>query len=279
MTAEDENKKERKRRPSLDRHGPYRFMGTVYRRSDKEAPKRPRTRGTLSSSEDVVIEAVKLGYKIADEQIAKGQDFARRLRGAAARTDQADVGHLVDQGVRLAKQIAVLLLEMAETSTQPQTVLRTALRNADEKERRERGPREDAGRHEPEPRPSAPIPVSVPIVVTSTYKTRVSLKLFKRLRRKPDVYPLYGTRNEGSLGDVRFEVGDAAKSYVLAVNVPAGTRPGTYRGYAIDPNDQHPLGIIEIEVSEVPETPPGRGQRAESWSMDDDLAGKTEEGT
>ena len=57
--------------------------------------------------EDVVIEAVKLGYKIADEQILRGQDFARRLRGASQRSDSKDVGDLVDHGLRLARQLGV----------------------------------------------------------------------------------------------------------------------------------------------------------------------------
>lgn len=245
---------DRPKRPAMRRTGPLRDATTAYRRSDPQARRPPpRTGGPLTSSEDVVIQAVKLGYKIADEQIAKGQEFARKLRGASSRNDGGDFGDLVEQGVRLAKQVGVLLVELAETTTQPQAVLRNLARQdgvrrgaADAPEEREASP------------PTAPARAqsndhyahTVPVEVLSSRPTRVSLKLDAPLGACPDVYPLYLKGDPAhALHGVSFKPDDG-RGFVLSVVVGSADPAGTYRGYAIDPVTQQPLGTIAVTVSE-----------------------------
>ncbi|HTQ03391.1 MAG TPA: hypothetical protein VMI54_06025 [Polyangiaceae bacterium] len=241
----------------MRRSGPLRTPATVYRRSDPEARRPPpRTGGPIASSEDVVIQAVKLGYKIADEQIAKGQEFARKLRGASSRSDGGDFGELVEQGVRLAKQIGILLVELAETTTQPQAVLRSLVRqessrepDASSSERRARAPAPDAEPSRARARCAATH--TVPIEVLSSRPTRVSLELDEPLRECPDVYPLYLKGDPAhALHDVSFKPDDG-RGFVLSVVVRSENPAGNYRGYAIDPVTQRPLGTIRVVVSDA----------------------------
>jgi len=254
---------ERPKRPALRRTGPLRDATTAYRRSDPQARRpAPRTGGPLTSSEDVVIQAVKLGYKIADEQIAKGQEFARKLRGASSRNDGGDFGDLVEQGVRLAKQVGVLLVELAETTTQPQAVLRNLARQesarrgaAEEPEQREAPARQA----EPaRPRKTDEHSHTVPVEVLSSRPTRVSLKLDEPLRECPDVYPLYVKGDPAhALHGVSFKPDDG-RGFVLSVIVQSDDPAGSYRGYAIDPVTQRPLGTISVTVSDAAPASAGR---------------------
>lgn len=245
------------RRP-LERHGPHRHMAAAYRIGEPGAPKRARTAGSLTSTEDVVLQAVKTGYKIADEQILKAQDFARRMRGAAVRSEMGDLGDLVDHGLRLGRQLAILFLEFAETSTQPQAILK-AMRLAAEagyqkREGSESDPEGDAegdGEDQTEEPPTSTgrrrdaRRFMVPILVKSQHPTKVSLHLHKRPSTATKVFPLFSTENDAALRGVRFEEREGV--LVLSVTVK-DEGPGRYQGYAIDPRDNRPLGTIEVEV-------------------------------
>jgi len=234
------------RLPRPDRSKPHRSAFTAYRRSDRGAAPKTRRAGPLVSSEDVVIEAVKLGYKIADDQIQKGQDFARRLRGAALRSEVDEMGSLVDQALRLAKQLAILFVEMAETSVQAPSVARNLAKSFNEGSRE--APAAAAGRPAPQASPRA-AHGSVPVSVKSSRATRVSVVLYETLSTCPDVYPLQSkTKNVGALHDLVFQAGSKQGDYVLRVDISDEQPAGTYRGYAIDPADGRPLGFIEVTI-------------------------------
>lgn len=252
---------DRPKRPALRRTGPLRSASTVYRRSDPDARRpEPRTGGPIGSSEEVVIQAVKLGYKIADEQIAKGQEFARRLRGASSRAESNDFGDLVEHGVRLAKQVGILLVELAETTTQPQAVLRNFSRN--ESSRRNDGGATERDGNAPLRPPETRAPAAedhghaVPIEVLSSRPACVSLRLDEPLRACPDVYPLYRKDDPThALHGVRFRA--AEHGFVLSVSVQSRDPAGIYRGYAVDRVTQRPLGTIQVTVSEPEPSSPG----------------------
>jgi hypothetical protein len=234
------------KRPGLGREAPIRNMATAYRRAEIPNRKKPRLGGPLMSTEDIVVQAVKLGYKIADDQILKGQDVARRLRGASTRSDSGDVGDLVDQGLRLAKQLAVLLVEMTETTTQAPSILRAVVKGANEERAPVATPQRpaahSANNHEP-------LGYFVPVAVKSTRLTRVSLVLHQKPTQTPDVYPLYCAEDASAkpLLGVSFEALPGTP-YVLKVDVPDDQMAGTYRGYAVNPGDGQPLGTIVIVV-------------------------------
>jgi hypothetical protein len=227
-------------------------MTSAYRSAEPNARKRART-GTFTSTEDVVMQAVKVGYKIADEQILKGQDFARRLRGAAVRSDVGDLGDLVDHGLRLARQLAILFLEFAETGSQPQTFLRAMRRAAEDANAPKpasTGPDIESALERPAPHATASAGGhhDIPIRVSSSKPTAVSLKLHRALPRDRDVtvFPLYSSAEDrNALTRVAFSKTPGA----MVLNVDAqGARPGTYRGYAIDPSDQGLVATIEVVV-------------------------------
>ena len=240
--------------PTPPRAYPLRSPSTALRRADRGAIPKPRRGGPLVSSEDVVMEAVKLGYKIADEQILKGQDFARKLRGAAIRSEAGEMGTLVDQGLRLARQFAVLLVEMTETTVQAPAIAKAFAKAVNEgnDDSVSKSQATEGGSSAP-PRASntkqKPVSHGIPIQVKSSRATRVSLVLYETLTALPEVYPLYakGKKNV-ALDSVRFESLETNGGYVLIVEIPAAQAAGCYRGYAINPVDQKPLGSIEVTV-------------------------------
>lgn len=73
----------RYRRPSIVAVGPDRRAGGFYRSADREDRGIPGV--PLSSTEAVVVAAVRMGYRIAEEQIDRSARAARRLRDAAER--------------------------------------------------------------------------------------------------------------------------------------------------------------------------------------------------
>jgi hypothetical protein len=195
----------------------------------------------------VVIEAVKLGYKIADEQIQKGQDYARRLRGAALRSEADQMGSLVDQAMRLAKQLAILFVEIAETSVQAPSVAKNLVKSYNEVSG-EVAAKPAAGRPASQARATHG---SVPVSVKSSRATRVSVVLYETLSTCPDVYPLQSkAKGVDALHDVAFAAAGKPDEYVLSVVISSEQPPGTYRGYAIDPADGRPLGFIEVTIDE-----------------------------
>lgn len=242
--------RERVQRPLPERTHPLRNMTTAYRRSDPRAPKRPRRDGPLTSGEDVVIEAVKLGYRIVDDQILRGQAFARRLRGAGLASDSGDFTDLVDQAMRLTKHLAVLFVEMAETTTQPKKVLRALRDTLDEDGKPPRDSRSGTRSEsvtERNPTDAPTVPQTVPIEVASRRPARVSLRLTGHLSGMPEVYPLYRKDDpKRTLGEVAFVMHTGG--YVLRVNVADDSPSGVYRGYAVDAY-QNPVALIEVEVS------------------------------
>ena len=242
---------EPRRRPKPERQAPLRGPQTAHRRPDEDTPKR-RTRGPLRSSEDVVIQTVKLGYKIADEQIARGQEFARRLRGASLRSDSGDVGDLVDQGVRLVRQLAVLLVEAAETGLYAPAIVKNMARAP--------GPREPAAtNHESVPQENAPTAApataqnrpttNIPIKVRSTRPAQVSISLQRELKGQPEVYPLYLQGDPAvSLRGVELERSTAGTSYCLSVRIADEQRAGTYRGCAVEKGSDEIVALITVII-------------------------------
>lgn len=237
--------------PTPTRAYPLRSPSTAFRRADRGAVPKPRRGGPLISSEDVVLEAVKLGYKIADEQILKGQDFARKLRGAAIRSEAGEMGTLVDQGLRLARQFAVLLVEMTETTVHAPAIAKAFAKAVNEGNDEERKRDSDDGGTKPPPRSPAKhkaVAHNIPIQVKSIKATRVSLVLYETLTALPDVYPLYLKGKKTALTSVNFLEFEEGGGYLLSVEISNEQAPGCYRGYAIHSDDQRPLGSIEVIV-------------------------------
>ena len=244
------------RKPVLERTTPHRHMVAAYRRADVPSRKRARPGGPLNSPEEVVVQAVKLGYKIADEQILKGQEIARRLRGASVRSGSGDVGDLLEQGMRLARQVAILMVELTETTTQAPTLLRAVFDAAcGEKPRAKSGSKKsESEAAAPDASSASPAPATVlpavPIEVTSKRPTRASLVLSKVLPADAVAYPLVLTDGDRKtpqyITGVRFVTAGKGAPF-LEVIVEDTQAPGQYCGYAVD-NAGQPVGTITVSV-------------------------------
>ena len=120
----------RLKRPDPQRTRPERAPLGVFRDPGPAQPGGARTRkgaaGTpLSTAEDAVVYGVRLGYRVAEEQIVKGQRLARRLRSASQRSGSGDVGDMIDATLKLSKQLGILWVEIAETLLKSPNLLRS----------------------------------------------------------------------------------------------------------------------------------------------------------
>ncbi len=122
MTTPDTAAKLRALRPAPERVVPIRHSAATLRHPEPgqtvlREPGEPRREGdtAMSSTEDVVVHAVRLGYKVAEEQVRKGRNAARRMRRASMASGAGDVGEMVAYGLRFYRQFSQLVVEAAET--------------------------------------------------------------------------------------------------------------------------------------------------------------------
>lgn len=126
--SSDENR--RYQRPELDRHDPIRNVTGYFRHPERRADFTQTGAGEhyvggnpMSSFEDVMVQSARLVYRFAEAQLNRGQDIARRLRGASVSSGTGDVGNLVDSGLRMSKELAALGVEFAESIVRAPKVL------------------------------------------------------------------------------------------------------------------------------------------------------------
>lgn len=112
----------RAKRHTPAREGPIRASASVLRHPEpsekrERRPGEPRVEGgvSMSSPEDVAVYAARLGYKVAEEQMRKGRNVARRMRKASLDSGSGDVGEMISYGLRFYRQASELLVEVAET--------------------------------------------------------------------------------------------------------------------------------------------------------------------
>lgn len=107
-------------RPEPARTGPQRGFGGFYRSADHEL-KGSLLRGVpLNTAQDAAVAAVKMAYRVADEQIDRGLRVARHLRGAAERAGHSPQDALdgSEQLLRKGLQAALLWVEDAAGNQQ-----------------------------------------------------------------------------------------------------------------------------------------------------------------
>src|SRR6185295_11494907 len=76
------------RLPDLDRYAPIRGVGGVYRSA--EVPGGSIAGVPLTSAEDAVVAAVRMGYRVAETHIDRAGRLAKRLRSAGERSVGAE---------------------------------------------------------------------------------------------------------------------------------------------------------------------------------------------
>ncbi len=104
------------KRPSLEVRAPNRRLGGLYRSADSERDGTTLAGVPLQTVSDAVVATVKLGYRVADRQIARGRRIGRQLHGAARQAGADDPNAVIDQSERLLLQALSLGLEWLEGS-------------------------------------------------------------------------------------------------------------------------------------------------------------------
>lgn len=107
-------------RAVVDRTQPNRAATGYFRHPEAaEKESRPfggaRTGAPMSSPEDMAVYAVRLGYKVAEEQLRKSKVAARRLRRSSIATGSGDVGDMIAYSLRIYREISELVVEATET--------------------------------------------------------------------------------------------------------------------------------------------------------------------
>jgi hypothetical protein len=248
-------------RPKPDRTRPIRNLGGAY--LDEPAKDESTTvrgsRKQVSAREDVVVRAVQLGYRIADDQMRRGQDWARRLRPGSGGSG-FDITDAADRGFALWREMAALMVETAESAMAGPATLRTLL----QKMLDATGPAPSSRRHaahsggtgtaapttvtsgDYRPR-SAGTTSSCPVQISATVPVRVKVHLRTDLTDDAMVYPLYLDRTGRAITGVSV-ISDGKGQRLLKANVPPNTASGCYRGAIVRPSERDPIGFIEIEV-------------------------------
>lgn len=108
--------KDRYRRPNLERSSPDRRFRGYYKTADD--PEIGTTGHSIRTKEEALIQAVRMAYRVADEQIER----SKRLAGSLKRAGDAEVGgdsdlKAVDALERLGLKSLLTLLGWAETAT------------------------------------------------------------------------------------------------------------------------------------------------------------------
>jgi hypothetical protein len=102
-----------------DRTEPIRSMGGLYRTAHRQRGGKVFGGATIQTTEDVVVAAVRSGYRIADAQIERGTKIARELRGAAERAGAGDASEMLESGEGLGRRALFLALEWVEALAAP----------------------------------------------------------------------------------------------------------------------------------------------------------------
>ncbi len=102
------------KRPPLDVRAPNRRLGGLYRSADIEHEGTTLAGVPMQTVSDAVLATVKLGYRVADRQIARGRRLGRQLQGAAQRAGADDPNEVIEQSERLLLQALTLGLEWVE---------------------------------------------------------------------------------------------------------------------------------------------------------------------
>jgi hypothetical protein len=196
--------------------------------------------------DQTISDAVKLGYKIIEEQIDQGKRVAASLSGQTYSTNaiSADTADFVKRLMRFYTDIGSSCFEFIETlsrnaSTQP----------AHEESHREPPNQSGPGSHAP-PGNHVPSTHNVPVEITSDVPTRVTVNLSGPVR-----YGRLGVQvllaldmSSPPLHDVEFKKEQSQALPTLVIRIPKGQPEGRYTGTIIDFETNHPQGTLTIDI-------------------------------
>jgi len=198
----------------------------------------------VGAIDKTITDAVKLGYKIIEEQIDQGKRVAAELSGRSYSTNSiaTDTTDFVKRLLRFYSDIGASCFEFIETLS----------RNV---------PVGSAGRAAPQPPAGNPAPPvngfgsaaasrNVPIEVAADVPTRVSLDLMGPVgQRSLAVHGLHALDPATApLRDIAFGGGSPTDTPTLYVRVPSGQPEGSYTGVVVDADTNQAYGTLSIRI-------------------------------
>jgi hypothetical protein len=247
-------RRQRATKPSLNRSKPIRswskaFGGASAAKSAKPAKsaksaKSAETAKSGKAANGTVADGVRLGYRVIDDYLKKGQEAAQTLGGAGGDTLKAastEVQRLTQRMFQYASDLASAWMELVQTMT--------ATGLAADGASTKNGVPPPAARGE-----QAPAPGREPASDPSDQPCAVSLEIESLLRRRAidqpvEVQPLSSNvLGAPQITGVSIEARPKAGRVLVRVRVPPTQSAGVYRGLIIDRNTNLPCGTLAIRV-------------------------------
>ena len=240
----------RRRKPDLDRSAPIRNFSTIF----GPPPREP------------VAEGVDLGYRVIEEYMQKGQEFARSVFAPSGGADRSGDGNgfdpkaITSRLVKVATDFAGAWLDMMQM-----TVDRSGARSAGPVSGFDLdpgpgpataapGPGKDGGGTAAAPPALAAAPVTIDIESKRRVEISVEIKapppgsgvvLLAHDLRAPGATP--GAK-PARIAGVTLARPDPAGPIVVRIKIPDHQAPGVYSGLIVDAAENLPRGTISVRV-------------------------------
>lgn len=251
--------------------GPNRAFGGYYRSADRQVRGKLLRGVPLQTTEDAVVAAVQMGYRVVDSQIDRGMRVARRLRSAAERQGSGDPGQMLDSAERLASKALLAGLQWLEDSAaepgSPVKRLLSAeyrmvgsifgLNKDDEKANDGERKRGKAGKDSPRPpkediQPPAAVPFAVSVLHASGSAKRAvtvcSLSLADGALAGEVELAFYHLKDASTKVLTGWISAVAADKLRLRIETDKEHPPGRWRAAVCRQPDDEQVGVIEIEL-------------------------------
>ena len=253
---------QRAKKPVLNRSKPIRswskaFGGASAAKTAKAAnttrtTKSAKSTQSAASANGTVADGVRLGYRVIDDYLKKGQEAAQSLGGAGGDTLKAastEVQRLTQRMFQYASDLASAWMELVQTMTA--TGLANGEASAKNGEPRPAAGGEEAAPQERQPAgDSADQPCAVSLEIESSQPTETTIDLRRRAIDQPaDVQPLSSDDPAAPrITGVSIAALPKAGRVLVRVRVPPTQPTGVYRGLIIDRTSNLPCGTLAIRV-------------------------------
>lgn len=248
--------KQRVKRPILTRTAPdRRFRGVVDARPTSKGPQSANNPAGAESEGNpearaASYEAVNNAYRVVDEYVRQGQQFAEQFWLPGARTGSMgmqDVTRVFERFLRSAGDTGAAWLEMmSQWSSSPADGGGAPTGTA--------GPfgagRETRAREAPDVRHGAAGATGLSVVVESSRRFRISVDLHPSAERADlDLRELTtADRSLPAITDIHLQTDSSDSRLTIRVRIPDGQPPGVYNGLLVARGTQRPAGTVSLSL-------------------------------
>jgi hypothetical protein len=251
--ALDARVRERLHRPDLERTEPVRNAAAYLRDpgSAEGVQSKSKQPGSRDTADGAVGHGVKLGYKVIEEQIRKGQLLAQRL-GKAHKvngTGSGEIGVLIERTLHLYKDMGALYFDALETVARS-PALKTAISSVWNGKTKAPAPVQTETETEIKPNSDTGMGAGFAIEVASTRRTQVTLDLRSSPKGfTPQVHALHAADPKiAPLIGVRFRMEPGLPTPALQVVIQDAQPPATYTGVVVDSATNEPHGTLCVRL-------------------------------